>query len=259
MAGEPRVTAAAPGQPVVLHDALFVPGAVRVPRSAAAPVVAASLRDTSPSPADGYHEGLRLGREEGLRIGHEEGTRAGYAEGLRQGGVAAQEASRIAIDAAVREATRPLEERTRSLDALLCGMTEAVRQAWAGAEDDIAALCYRVLCRTLGDAFLAPDALVAQVREALQGCDLSGAITLHLHPADARMLDASAEARLLKSGAGRPVCWIADPRVVLGGCIVAGEGGGLDARLETILQQCQAGLLEARGSRPPVSPQEDAP
>lgn len=253
------MTSLASDQPVVLHDTLFVPGAVRVPRSAPAPAAAASPPAMLPPAEDGYQEGLRLGREEGLRIGRDEGTRAGYAEGLREGSAAAQEASRAAIEAAMREATRPLEERTRSLDTLLSRMAEAAREAWAGAEEDIAALCYQVLCRALGEALITPQGLGAQVRVLLEGCELAGAVTLHLHPGDVRMLDESREAGLLQSAAGRPVSWIPDPRVVLGGCIVAGEGGGLDARLETILEQCKAGLLQARAGRPSVPPQEVAP
>lgn len=242
-------------QPVVLRDTVFVPGAVRLPRlpqgdantvdHAIALVDDPLVRLEAAARADG----LRLGHEEGLRSGRDEGQRAGYAEGLRLGSAAAADQVRLAVDAAVAAATAPLQERATRLDALLRGIGEAAQEAWSGADEDVLALCFETLCRVLGDAMSAPEALRPQVERLLADTDGKGAITLHLHPADARLLDEAARDGWLPSVAGQPVRWRADPRVVLAGCVVAGTGGGIDARLETILAQCKAGLLQARAAR----------
>jgi flagellar assembly protein FliH len=250
----PPVTPRPSDGEVVLRDTLFVPGAVRLPRGPSTGATGDGDRHPVGSappegPAAGYAQGLRAGREEGLRSGREEGQRAGYEDGLRRGSAAAQEETRAATQAAVQEALRPLAEKAQRLDALLCALGDAAQDAWAGAEEEVLALCYETLCRVLGEAAAAPEALRAQVARLLAGCGIDGGITLHLHPADARLLDEAASEGQLPGAGGRAVSWRADPGVALGGCIVAGAGGGIDARLETVLEQCKAGLLQARAGR----------
>lgn len=234
---------------VVLRDTVFVPGAVRVPRAPPAAKTLASppaLFQETPSPDEGYREGLRLGREEGLRSGREEGRRDGHAEGLRQGAEAAQEQARSALAAAILEATLPLEERARDLATVLAAMNEAVAQVRAGAEDETVTLCYEVLCRIVGEAVITPQGVRRQVERLLAASDARSPVTLRLHPADLRAIEEATQATPPASAAGQPVLWIADAQVVLGGCIVTTAGGGLDARLETVLETCKAGLLQAR-------------
>lgn len=237
---------------VVLRHALFVPAAVRLPRAATSgPSVQEERRAADPSTqqAAAYAEGFQRGRDEGLRSGREEGLRAGYEEGLRRGQDAAREEARAAVEKAVQAARAPLEESARRMEALLSGMASAARDAWAGADDDVLALCYETLCRVVGEAACSPEFVLPQVERLLAESDLKGEVTLHLHPVDVRLLDeARAEGRLLQAQ-GLRLSWRADPRVVLGGCMLAGTGGGIDARLETVLEQCKAGLLQARALR----------
>ncbi|HEY8359556.1 MAG TPA: FliH/SctL family protein [Ramlibacter sp.] len=228
---------------VVLRHTVFVPAAVRLPRGPATGATDSAPPEPDAAPAEdpevhlhaaAREEGFRIGHEEGLRSGSEAGQRAGYEEGLRRGTAAA----RI-----------PLEERARQMDGLLAGMADAAHEAWTGADEDVLALCYETLCRVVGEAACTPESVRPQVERLLAASELQGSITLHLHPADVRLLDeARAEGRL-PTVAGRAVRWRPDPRVVLGGCVLAGTGGGIDARLETVLEQCKAGLLLARSAR----------
>lgn len=240
---------------VVLRDTVFVPGAVRLPRSAHGPADAAGSPGASADDplarieAAAHADGLRLGREEGRRGGWDEGQRTGYDEGLRRGAAVADEQLRVAVEAAVAAARAPLEAKAARLDALLRGIGDAAQEAWSGAEEDVLALCFETLCRVLGDAVSTPQALRPQVELLLAGSEGKGAITLHLHPSDAMLLDEAARDGWLPQAAGQPVRWRPDPRVLLAGCVVAGTGGGIDARLETILAQCKAGLLQARAAR----------
>lgn len=237
---------------VVLRGTIFVAGAVRVPRSPSLMLP----RDRSAAPPQGLpvtaapdqarQDELETGREEGLRSGREEGRRAGYAEGLREGEAVAREQARAAVEAAVLEATRPLEERARGLAALLAGLAEAANSVRDGIEEDIAVLCYQVLCRVVGEAALTPQGVRRQVERLVAATESNGAITLRLHPSDVPLIEEAAQAGGLATGADCLLRLIADPRIVLGGCIVAVPGGGLDARLETVLEECKAGLLRAR-------------
>jgi len=202
--------------------------------------------------AAAHAEGFQRGREEGLRSGREEGLRAGYEEGLRRGEDAAREASQAAVEGAIQAARAPLDERSRRMDALLGAMASAAQDAWAGAEEDVLALCYETLCRVVGEAACSPESVRPQVERLLAANDLQGRITLHLHPADVRLLDEALAEGRLPQAQDLQLRWRADPRVGLGGCVLAGAGGGIDARLETVLEQCKAGLLQARAVRAAV-------
>jgi len=102
------------------------------------------------------------------------------------------------------------------------------------------ALCFETICRLIGGAALQADVVRAQLTglaaQGRAGRRLS--MHVHVHPDDADLLRASAP------DAG--VEWVADPEVALGGCILRGREGGLDARLETMLAACKAALLAAR-------------
>ncbi|MDB5750675.1 MAG: flagellar assembly protein FliH, partial [Ramlibacter sp.] len=216
-------------QQVVLRDTLFMAVAVRLPRgpgaAAASDLAGSQVMEAQP------HEDPRIAMQaaahaEGLRQGQEEGQRIGYEEGLRRGIAVGQDEARAAADAAAHAAQDRVEEKCQRLDALLCALGDGAREAWAGAEDDVLALCYETLCRVFAEAAGTPEAIRLQVVGLLASCDLQGAVTLLLHPADVRLLDEAREQGQLPGAGGRPLHWRGDPSVALGGCIVTGAGGG---------------------------------
>ncbi|MBE7367192.1 FliH/SctL family protein [Ramlibacter pallidus] len=255
---------------VVLRNALFQAGAVRVgrarsgqvaPESASASVAPvqprldeALSREAADAEAlrEATEEGLRQGRAEGIRLGAEEGRRTGYEEGLALGREAAQAEGRKALEAARAEAIRPLEEKSRRLENAAAAL-EAQAQAYgAAAEEELVALCYEVLGRLLGQALATPAGLQAQVRQLLATSGRSGEISVHVHPEDLQLVEQarSGDASDASDAGGRRLRYVADDRVALGGCVLRGGGAGeVDARLETILQQCKDAFLGARAAR----------
>lgn len=231
---------------IVLRDFALHPDAVRVGRRGREPAAAVDLAAPAAAPPAPRHDellaaALAEAREEGLRQGREEGLRAGLEEGRRKGEAEAQVAARAALDKAVAAATAPLKERERALAALAASLS-GQQAAWRDqGEEEAVALAYELLCRLLGDALLTADGVRAQARQ-LQAALGSRELAVRVHPADAERLRAVEPAL-------EGLRWVADPAVGVGGCIADGGAGSLDARLETVLEQCRQGLLEARARR----------
>jgi len=244
---------------VVLRNTLLHPEAVRIGRRDARPAIAPAsagvpaAAQAAVAPAfdrealleaalvQAHEEGLRAGREEGLRLGREEGLRAGYEDGARKGQAEAQALARAALEKATSEATAPLRERERKLAALAASLA-AQEEAWrAVAEDEAVALAYELAGRVLGTALVTPEGVRAQAQQLLETARPRSA-AFHVHPDDLQALQQDAAA-----GAG--LRWVADAAVATGGCIVKSASGALDARLETLLEECRRALLEVRARR----------
>lgn len=187
--------------------------------------------ERSASVAAGFAQGLREGREEGLRCGHEEGMARGRSE--------AAAAAQVELAAAVERATAPLQDRERRIAALLSALQDSARDAVLAAEEDMVALSFQVICRVLGAAAATREGVQAQVRVLLAERARQGPLVVHLHPEDLAAVDATA---------GGVTC-VADSRVVFGGCILESGAGGLDARLETVVEEMKATLLATRRRR----------
>jgi flagellar assembly protein FliH len=245
---------------VVLRNTLLHPEAVRIgrrdarpptaPASAGVPAVAPAAATAPALDRDALleaalvqarEEGLRAGREEGLRLGREEGLRAGYEDGAKKGQAEAQALARAALEKAIAEAAAPLRERERQLASLAASLA-AQEAAWrAIAEDEAVALAYELAGRVLGAALVTPEGVRAQAQQLLASTRPRTA-AFHVHPDDLPVLQQEA-------AAGTGLCWVADAAVATGGCIVKGASGALDARLETLLEECSRALLEVRARR----------
>jgi flagellar assembly protein FliH len=186
--------------------------------------------------ADGFEQGLSAGREEGLRLGLQE----------------AAEQGRALVERAVRDATQPMRDAQEHLHRLAGGLRPAFAACLAAAEDELVALCYETICSILGEHALQPAVVQAHVEHVLSLASGGQQLALHLHPQDVELL-ASCELRADASALQASIHRVADPQVALGGCIVRGPQGGLDARLETALLACKEALLSARRNHQPVS------
>lgn len=200
------------------------------------PVASPQVTDHERLAREERSQALREAREQGLRESRAEGLR----DGLREGRAQAEEEIRAAVQRAVAEAVLPLEQEHAQLLQLAQGVRRAVADALEAAHDEMAALCFETLCRIVGTAASDPEIVHAQLTHLLQQHG-SQEVVLHLHPQDARLLQSRAGAQPQAS-----VRWQADAEVTLGGCILQTPGGGIDARLETMLDACKAALLEAR-------------
>ena len=230
-----------PDAGIVLRRPVLGLRPVRVGRGTAADTASTSV-PVCASPQEAMPPAAS-GRAEGYADGHAEGLRAGREEGLRQAEAQARAALQDAIGeatAALREQRRCLEDRQQKLQALQASLRQAQTNVWAEAEDDMVALCFETVCRVLGPALASAEGLQAQIRQLLAASpSRAEGLALHVHPGDARVL---AECGW---GAESPAL-VADASVALGGCLLRGVTGTLDARLETILDACRRELLAAR-------------
>lgn len=186
---------------------------------------------------------LQAAQEEGQRQGREQGFGAGYEEGLREGRAAARAEADVRAEAIEAQVASLREERLRELEAAVAAVQGAAGHWLALAEEEMVALCYETIARVLGRAALAPESVRSQALQLLGQWRGQGVPALHLHPDDAVWLH--------RMPADRAFTCVADPGVAYGGCFVRGEGGALDARLERILEEVKAALLQARGERAP--------
>lgn len=180
--------------------------------------------------------------EEAARQGHEEGSRAGYEAGLRKGLTEAAGEVQAAVQKAVAQAKTEVEARQGQLDALAAGLQRAMQDMLVAAEDEMVALCFDTLCRMVGTAAAQQESMRAQIVALASQVAPRDLVAVHVHPEDHRAFaggDASPGA----------IPWVADPEVRTGGCIVRRKGGGLDARLDSMLEACRAALIAARAQR----------
>jgi flagellar assembly protein FliH len=202
-----------------------------------------------PAPVHGaersHEEALRRGYEEGLALGQIEGRRAGNEEGLRSGREQAAMDAKKWAESAVLAGTATLVEERRRLRDVHEACQALAGELSANAEEEMVALCYETICRVVGELSVRPEVVSAMLAQVLANARGQARVLLRVHPQDAVLLDACG----VTSQPGQAVSWRADPSVTIGGCVLEAPGGGLDLRLDTMLENCKAALLRAREQR----------
>lgn len=207
--------------------------------------------------AQAEEEARRRGYDEGFAKGSIEGRARGDEEARRAAAEASEKAARELEDRAER-VTRELKQqaqagyqaRVQVIEELIAALPSRLEARLATAEDDMLALCFEVVCRVLGESVARPEALRAQLVRAMDRLRGRQLLAVHMHPDDlAKLQKSQGPAQGLPGGAD--VQWVANPDVMLGGCIVQSPEGGLDARFETQLDALRELLLQTRAvSRP---------
>lgn len=195
-----------------------------------------------------YREGLEAGREEARQSGFEQGRQ----EGLLQG----REAGAIEVQQENENGRATMARQSGLLDQLMLSLRAQTAQHLTrrleAAEDDMVALCHAAIGRLLGERALDPEVVVRAVRQAVSECcgdTLEGLLSIHVHADDLALLQADAAlAKWLADQGGGRVAWRADGEVALGGCVVRGTSGCLDARLETQLEALTEAFRQRRSS-----------
>lgn len=163
----------------------------------------------------------------------QEAERRGYAAGAEQAELRAR--------AAVREHLERLGAVAVSLSDARAGLLEATR-------DDLVEIVYSALCRMIGSAAGQPAAAAAMVAQVVAGFQQHEQLVVRVHPQDLALIRQGADALGFKeldaSVELRP-----DPSLRVGGCMVDGPGGTLDARLDTQLASVRDALLAVRKSQ----------
>lgn len=181
--------------------------------------------------------------EDAARQVREEGQRAGYEAGMRKGLVDAATEVRAAVDKATADERAMLAAQRTRLDAFAGELRNAMATVRAAAEDEMVALCFETLCRMIASTSIQEQAVRETLLELAGKVRPGDLVALHVHPAELAWLE---EAR---ADDGWTLPMVGDPDAGAGGCIVKCRAGGLDARLESMLVECKAALLAARGRR----------
>jgi len=166
-----------------------------------------------------------------LAESHDAARRRGHAEGLAAG--AAE--GRAGADAAAGA-------RLAQLADIAAGFAAAADAALARHEDMLVDVAWTAIARMAGELAASREGALAMVRSAVAQLRDAQSLCVRMHPDDAAWL----------AGHGAAHGWTLqpDPGVTLGGCIVDGAHGSLDARLELQLERLGAALRAARAERP---------
>jgi len=136
-------------------------------------------------------------------------------------------------------------QQLESLRALLESVREARNACVENVADDAAEIVFAALVRLLGEGFADQSAVSAAVREAIRQYKTRGKLLVRVAPRDFELLEARRR-ELLEGTSASEIELTADEQVALGGCVLEGAGGNLDARLETQLQHLREALVRAR-------------
>jgi flagellar assembly protein FliH len=137
-----------------------------------------------------------------------------------------------------------LESAMQKLESLLTGghkligeLGELHRQTCRDVEAELVQLALAVARKIVGrDVSLGPDVVTRIIQQALARVEHAGRITIKLNPADLELL-ADIKPQLLSGlpEAGR-AAFEADAGIARGGCLIATDGGEVDARIERQFQ-----------------------
>ena len=168
--------------------------------------------------------------EKALLQAREQAEQAGYAAGFKKG----EEAARGA-------ATQQIERLT----ALLQSIGDAKQQAIDANEDVLVELAFTAVCRIIGKTAFTRDAVIGMIKEASAHCREHSALKVHLNPQDWELLQQLTDMSGLFQSDDRLVLE-RNLSVKIGGCIIEGETGMLDARLDVQMARLRDALLAAR-------------
>lgn len=136
-----------------------------------------------------------------------------------------------------------LESALAELNQVLLEAHERRDAALAGAERDVLRLAVKLAEKIIGREIERDDSTLADiVSAALRHARQQEALTVRVNPADLPRVQAHRD-RLDPSGRARFIDLVADPRVGHGGCVIEGESGTVDARLDTQLRVLERALL----------------
>lgn len=251
--------AAKPAMAAVAAVATAAPaaGTAHAANAAAGPAAGAAHQAAAAQPAPATPRALSAEEEVRLHERYKQGHAKGWLEGQLAERKAAESKAQTAgyeqglqrgLEEARKTARAEVEQRLATLDQLLRSIPGQMAALLADAEDDMVALCFEAVCQISGATAASPDGVRQLVRQAAGRLRAQRVLVLQLHPQDVAMLkaDPSASAWLQDDAWPDGVQLVADPQVQLGGAIVRGQQGSVDARLETQLGLLKDLLLQQR-------------
>lgn len=156
-----------------------------------------------------------------------------------------QQAHALGLEKGERAAQEAAEQYIQQLSTLAAELGKAKLMAAQQAEDGIVAVVYETCCKIMGSAALTRDGIAALVSQSLSAFKEESSVLVRLHPQDLTVLQAA----MPEIDAKGSLRWQEDATIALGGCVVEGVSGTLDARLETQLDSLREALLTARKNK----------
>ncbi|MFZ6646133.1 FliH/SctL family protein [Undibacterium sp. TJN25] len=168
-------------------------------------------------------------QQELSRLGAEAESR-GFEDGMKKGEETARKAA---------------IEKLQHLTTIASSLIDTRKMILDEAEDAVVEIAYAAICKMLGETAATRQGVVGAVAQTAKSFQQNEDLVVRLHPADFEMISA------LSGEAGIPSVdtrWelAVDASIELGGCIVDGSSGTLDARLETQMQTLREALLKVR-------------
>jgi flagellar assembly protein FliH len=161
-------------------------------------------------------------------------------------GQARTEAERLGYEQgrerAERDALAASAEQVARLNAVVQVLTQSKRTLLDDNEDMLVELAFAAVCRMLGASAASRAGLAAMVNELVAAEREAETLRVRLHPQDLEQLGGV-------PGIDARVSFQADSGIELGGCIMDGPRGTLDARLELQIEHLRAALLIVRQQR----------
>lgn len=166
-------------------------------------------------------------REDADRIKAEAET-LGYEQGQEQAG---------------REAAEATAAQVARLNTVVQALSQSKRALLEENQDLLVEIAFAAVCRMLGANASSRPALVSMVGALIEAERAPELLRVRLHPQDLGLLSEAT------SGLDPRLEFLPDAGIELGGCMIDGPRGTLDARLELQLQHLRATLLMVRQQR----------
>lgn len=157
----------------------------------------------------------------------------GYEEGLRQAEEISQNKSSDII---------------HQLNLVLQGFAQAKEHYLSSNEEAIIEVVLASVGKILGKELATRKGVVASIRQVLRQVSKKQNLIVHVAQDDFKLLE-SYRQQLFNGIAKNLPELVADDRIQIGGCIVEGESGSLDGRLEIQLQVLAETLLKVRTTK----------
>ena len=175
--------------------------------------------------------------DESRESGYREGYQRGFAEGKQAG-------HQTAYDESIRLFTTEHSDVVASMNQAIAELDAAKEDLMIAAEKDLldfAVMLAKKLTFAIGRLY--PEAVVENFKRALRLVESNTNLTVRVHPDQIASIDTFAETVLKRGDASRVVELVPDKSIAPGGCKVDSDRAGVDATLETQVEQIVALLL----------------
>jgi len=136
---------------------------------------------------------------------------------------------------ALRQELEETQQKTvgERLDTLENNVQEQVQKRLRELEGELVEFAAEAAIRLVNDLPISTEILEASILDALKHCENDIEVSVHLNPADLKMLKESESELLSDSPHQRRVRYLKDEKVSRGGCLVETRCGVIDGRRET--------------------------